>query len=64
MENDPQRQEMSMCIFLQRIAMTWVTSHTYSCCSMAIIVMMPVLLWLWYNGCFIQVIWLWLLQHC
>jgi len=43
MENDPQRQETSMCIFLHRDGMTQVTSHSYGCCNMVIIVMMPVL---------------------
>jgi len=64
MENDPQRQETSMCIFLQHVGMTQVTSHSYGCCSMVIIVRMPVLLLLWCNGCCIKVILLCFLQHC
>lgn len=64
MENDPQRQETSVGTFLHHVGMTQVISHSHGCCSMVIIVMMPVLLWLWCNGCYIKVIWLWLLQHC
>jgi hypothetical protein len=53
-----------MGIFLHRVGMTQVTSHSHGRRSMMITVMMPVLLSLWSNGCCIKVIWLSLFQHC